>query len=346
MGVLLTLITTLAMFQPCLLFLHANASNSTGGVHLWSQQAALLQWKSTLQSSPSLLDSWRPGTSPCSSNWTGVVCEAVHHGRRTMPRAVVRIDLPNVGIDGRLGELNFSALPFLQYIDISYNSLFGEIPQSIASLAELSHLDLTGNRLHGQIPWEVGNMESLSLLELSLNNLTGTIPASLGNLTRLVQLTIHQTLLTGSIPEELGKLTELNMVSLSILDVSYNNLEGPLPTGRQFSNASIGWFVHNNGLCEIVMGRYPSELQSHTSIEGQHHKLAMETLDKHPSSPTLVEREEISLLVQVALACLQPSPKSRPEMQEVYQKLTHDHPYCSFATSCDLTLEKLKDGEV
>lgn len=203
------------MFQPCLLFLHANASNSTGGVHLWSQQAALLQWKSTLQSSPSLLDSWRPGTSPCSSNWTGVVCEAVHHGRRTMPRAVVRIDLPNVGIDGRLGELNFSALPFLQYIDISYNSLFGEIPQSIASLAELSHLDLTGNRLHGQIPWEVGNMESLSLLELSLNNLTGTIPASLGNLTRLVQLTIHQTLLTGSIPEELGKLTELKYLQLS-----------------------------------------------------------------------------------------------------------------------------------
>jgi hypothetical protein len=68
--------TALAMFQPCLLFLQANASNSTGGVHLWSQQAALLQWKSTLQSSPSLplLDSWRPGTSPCSNNWTGVHC--------------------------------------------------------------------------------------------------------------------------------------------------------------------------------------------------------------------------------------------------------------------------------
>lgn len=161
MGRLLTLITTLAMFQPCLLFLQANASNSTGNVHLWSQQEALLQWKSTLRSSLSLLDSWRPGTSPCSRNWKGVVCDAVHHGRRGMPRAVVLIDLPKAGIDGSLGELNFSALPFLQYIDLSYNSLLGEIPRSIASLAELSHLDLTGNRLHGQIPWEVGNMESL-----------------------------------------------------------------------------------------------------------------------------------------------------------------------------------------
>jgi len=99
-------------------------------------------------------------------------------------------------------------------------------------------------------------------------------------------------------------------------------------------------------LLEIVMGRYPSELQSHTSLQGHHHKLAMETLDKHPPSPTLVERGEISLLVQVALACLDPSPMSRPEMQEVYQKLK-DHHYCSFTTSpCDLTLERQKDGEV
>lgn len=78
-------------------------------------------------------------------------------------------------------------------------------------------------------------------------------------------------------------------------------------------------------LLEIVMGRYPTELRSNNSLQGQHHQLATETLDKRPSSPTLAERHEISLLVQVALACLQPSPKSRPEMQEVYQKLTHDH---------------------
>jgi serine/threonine protein kinase len=76
---------------------------------------------------------------------------------------------------------------------------------------------------------------------------------------------------------------------------------------------------------EMVMGRYPSELHSLTSLQGQHDKLAMETLDKRPLSPTLLERKEIALLVEVALACLQPSPQSRPEMQEVYQKLTHHH---------------------
>ena len=65
----------------------------------------------------------------------------------------------------------------------------------------------------------------LELLNLSHNKFNGTIPSSFSS-----------------------------MVSLSILDVSYNNLEGPLPTGRQFSNASIGWFVHNNGLCGNLSG--------------------------------------------------------------------------------------------
>lgn len=151
----------LALFQPLLLlfFLHADASG--GGVHLQSQQAALLEWRSTLQSSPSL-DSWRQGTSPCSNNWTGVTCGTVHHGRNNTPQVVIGMYLPNSGLDGRLGELNFSALPFLRYIDLSYNRLHGEIPRAIASLHMLSYLDLTGNWLHGHIPPELGGMPSLA----------------------------------------------------------------------------------------------------------------------------------------------------------------------------------------
>ncbi|CAN6299878.1 unnamed protein product [Urochloa humidicola] len=47
------------------------------------------------------------------------------------------------------------------------------------------------------------------------------------------------------------------MPSLSVLDVSYNNLEGPLPTGGLFRNALIGWFLHNNGLCGNLSGLPP-----------------------------------------------------------------------------------------
>ncbi|CAL5079252.1 unnamed protein product [Urochloa decumbens] len=95
----------LFMLKLCLLFLHGGAAGHHGGVHLGSQTAALLQWKSTLRSSSPALDSWRQGSSPCSSNWTGVSCGVVHRGRAGAAMAVTEISLRNAGLDGRLGRL-------------------------------------------------------------------------------------------------------------------------------------------------------------------------------------------------------------------------------------------------
>ncbi|CAL5079248.1 unnamed protein product [Urochloa decumbens] len=236
----------LFMLQLCLLFLHTDAA----GHHLQPQEAALLQWKSTLRNPPPALDSWQPGTSPCRSNWTGVACGVVRRGRyrRAAFLAVTNISLPNAGIDGRLGELNFSALPFLTYIDLGFNSLRGEIPLAITSLPALSYLELASNWLHGNIPSEFGNMRSLSQFGLFSNNLTGHIPASLGNLTTLVGFAAGENMFTGPIPRELGKLTGLeilvlsnnflsgqipkslgNLTKLNILYLFTNHLSGPIP---------------------------------------------------------------------------------------------------------------------
>src|SRR5438128_951124 len=96
---------------------------------------------------------------------------------------------------------------------------------------------------------------------------------------------------------------------------------------------------------DIVMGRYPRELRSLASM-GHAHKLAMDFLDQRPSSPTVVEKEEIALLVQVAFVCLQTSPQSRPAMQDVHLKLSRHKPSSSFASPSDaLTLEETTDGE-
>ena len=63
----------LVLLHHWLLFLHAGATpGHHGGVRLGCQTAALLQWKSTLRTSPPALASWRQGTSPFTSNWTGV----------------------------------------------------------------------------------------------------------------------------------------------------------------------------------------------------------------------------------------------------------------------------------
>ena len=79
---------------------------------------------------------------------------------------------------------------------------------------------------------------------------------------------------------------------------------------------------------EIVMGMYPSEIQSlASSSREQHQEHVMEDmLDKRPSSPTSVEEKEIAALVEVAFTCLQTSPQFRPEMRmSIRNWLCTDH---------------------
>lgn len=96
------------------------------------------------------------------------------------------------------------ALEYFVSIDLSDNSLSGEIPRDIASLDALINLNLSANHLSGKIPNKIGAMKSLESLDLSENKLSGKIPSSLSNLT-----------------------------SLSYMNFSYNELSGMIPSGRQ-----------------------------------------------------------------------------------------------------------------
>nr|XP_009385328.2 PREDICTED: MDIS1-interacting receptor like kinase 2-like [Musa acuminata subsp. malaccensis] len=47
------------------------------------------------------------------------------------------------------------------------------------------------------------------------------------------------------------------MTSLSTVDVSYNELDGPVPDSPAFRRAPAEWFAHNNDLCGVVQGLPP-----------------------------------------------------------------------------------------
>ncbi|XP_065850467.1 receptor-like protein 32 [Euphorbia lathyris] len=105
-------------------------------------------------------------------------------------------------------------LEFFVVVDLSSNKFEGEIPKMIGTLRALQSLNLSNNILTGHIPSSLGNLKDLEALDLSLNELSGDIP-----------------------------------LQLSVFNISYNNLTGPIPRGNQFGTFQNDSFLANSGLC-------------------------------------------------------------------------------------------------
>ncbi|XP_044974434.1 probable leucine-rich repeat receptor-like protein kinase At1g35710 [Hordeum vulgare subsp. vulgare] len=117
-------------------------------------------------------------------------------------------------------------IAYFRNIDLSCNSLSGEIPTDITLLAELMNLNLSSNQLSGKIPNMIGDMHSLESLDLSKNKLSGEIPSGLSNLTSLSYLNLSFNSLSGSIPSG-PQLDTLNLDNPSLMYIGNNGLCGP-----------------------------------------------------------------------------------------------------------------------
>nr|GME07827.1 receptor-like protein 15 isoform X1 [Ipomoea batatas] len=112
----------------------------------------------------------------------------------------------------------------LYFLDLSNNSLTGEIPKELLiSLSLLQVLKLSNNKLEGEIVQEFVHLPSLRYLHLDGNNFTGTIKDSLLNI-NLHSLDISDNKFSGNIPRWMG-----HMIYLEQLSMSKNHLEGPIP---------------------------------------------------------------------------------------------------------------------
>ncbi|KAL6911574.1 hypothetical protein ACP4OV_000379 [Aristida adscensionis] len=167
---------------------------------------------------------------------------------------------------------SFRKLESLTYLNLSSNHISGVLPNEVARMRNLDTLDLSCNMIAGSIPSAIGRLEHLLRLNLSNNNLIGHIPAELGNLRSIMEIDLSNNQLGGLIPQEVGMLQNLillklesnnitgdvssltNCFSLNVLNVSYNNLAGIVPTDNNFSRFSPDSFLGNPGLCGYWLG--------------------------------------------------------------------------------------------
>ncbi|XP_057950851.1 receptor-like protein EIX2 [Malania oleifera] len=158
------------------------------------------------------------GTIPnCLGNLSGMMATQTRADLHIVSPHTVDLSLELVVKDQRN---EYNKLLLVKTMDLSDNSLSGEIPAELMNLHGFISLNLSRNKLQGKIPEKIHAMKLLESLDLSLNQLSGQIPQGVADLT-----------------------------FLSCLNLFYNNFSGPIPLGTQIQSFSSLSFVGNHELC-------------------------------------------------------------------------------------------------
>ena len=132
------------------------------------------------------------------------------------------LNICNVAGVGR----DFWNMKDLVYLDLSSNSLRGELPQEFGNMTSLKVLRLSKNSLSGQIPNTIGG-PFLQYFSASSNNLTGPIPPSFAYFnSSIVIVDLSHNQFTGFIPSQ---IVGSHLQGLCVLDLANNNLHGSIP---------------------------------------------------------------------------------------------------------------------
>ncbi|XP_028784288.1 MDIS1-interacting receptor like kinase 2-like [Neltuma alba] len=187
---------------------------------------------------------------------------------------LVELDLSSNHLSGQIPK-ELGKLIMLTKLFLSHNNFSGNVPSNIRSLSQLETLELATNNFYGLITRELGELKNLKFLNLSRNKFDESIPLEFGQLQELEQLDLSDNLLNGTIPSVLGMLPKLQVLNLShndltstipssfsrsmsaltTVDLSNNQLEGPVPNKPVFQ--IFEGLKNNKGLCGNVTGLHP-----------------------------------------------------------------------------------------
>ncbi|KAF3338933.1 putative inactive receptor kinase [Carex littledalei] len=233
------------MQNPLLLLLLLSITTPIHSLSSSSDASALLSFKSSADPSNHLLFSPVTSTTPC--KWTGVSCSPSNR--------VTRLVLESLSLNGTFADSTLGRLDQLRILSLKFNSFTGTVPD-LSNLTNLKALYLDHNQFSGQFPVSLLSLHRLRTLDLSHNLFTGSVPVGLTRLERLVMLQLESNRFTGTVPA-------FNQSSLKSLNMSSNNLTGPVPVTVVLSTFGSLAFVGNPGLCGGVVRR---ECRSHIAF--------------------------------------------------------------------------------
>ncbi|XP_023749447.1 receptor-like protein EIX2 [Lactuca sativa] len=153
------------------------------------------------------------------------------------------LDLSHNSLTGQLPDClwHFNQL---QVLNLGHNNLFGSLPPSIGSLIQLKVLYLFKNNFSGELPLSLKNCMGLISLNLGANKFSSNVPVWIGeNLLWLYVLILRSNNFFGSIPLQLCQLP-----NLQVLDLSMNNLHGSIPSCL----SNLTSMVHQGGFSQDV----------------------------------------------------------------------------------------------
>lgn len=157
----------------------------------------------------------------------------------------------------------------IRELTISGNDITGELP-ALDRFRYLTKLLVRDTKLEGLLPfWGVnswGDLDQLQILDLSQNDFEGELPPQLSGMTQLQELVLSNNGFTGQLPDVKA------LGFLRVLQVDYNDLEGPIPDPCPDSSSPpcASNLEEINLCCNDFEGELPAGLEHLTHVQKLH----------------------------------------------------------------------------
>jgi Leucine rich repeat len=182
------------------------------------------------------------------------------------PSLKVLILTNNGGLTGEI-PAGFSTSQVL-HLDLSHNSIYGELPMLPATLRYLSVAD---NSMCGALEtaFSGATVPDLAFLDLSMNSFTGQIPSHVFSVSSLTSIFLDRNNFTGTLTVPAITIP----VSWTVIDLSHNGITGQIPDGLASAGAL---YLNSNRLTGSVPSKVAQSVYTGqmTTFYAQHNFLS------------------------------------------------------------------------